>query len=119
MGVITKPSSVQRLVIVRLLGACGMAAGYGGDYSQRSPREAVYRRHGLLPRAQHALLLTQTVHKKRAIFACPSKADASGSWQAYRITSSAWKSSVGGIVKPRAWAVLRLMTNSNLVGCST
>src|SRR6266850_3310975 len=72
MGVITKPSSVQRLVIVRLLGACGMAAGYGGDYSQRSPREAVYRRHGLLPRAQHALLLTQTVHKKRGLSVIPS-----------------------------------------------
>src|SRR5438093_11182577 len=66
MGVITKPSSVQRSVIVRLLVACGMAAGCGGAHAQRSPRGAVYRRRGLLPRAQHALL-TQTVHKKRAI----------------------------------------------------
>jgi hypothetical protein len=32
------------------------------------------------------------------------------SWQAYRITSFAWKRSDGGIVRPRAWAVLRLMT---------
>src|SRR5438309_7712957 len=68
MGVITKPSSVQRSGIVRLLGACGMAAGCGGDHPRRSPRGAVYRRHGLLPRAQHALLLTQTVHKKRVLF---------------------------------------------------
>src|SRR5262249_8782180 len=30
MGVITKPSSVQRSVIVWLLVACGMAAGCGG-----------------------------------------------------------------------------------------
>src|SRR6516165_1311316 len=30
MGVITKPSSVQRAGIVRLLGSCGRAAGYGG-----------------------------------------------------------------------------------------
>jgi hypothetical protein len=65
MGVITKPSSVQHSVIVRLQVACGMAAGCGGDHSQRTPRGAVYRRHGLLPRAQHALLLTQTMHKKR------------------------------------------------------
>jgi hypothetical protein len=65
-GVITKPSSVQRSVIVRLLVACGMAAGCGGAHAQRSPRGAVYRRRGLLPKAQHALL-TQTVHKKRAI----------------------------------------------------
>src|SRR5712691_7855499 len=65
IGVITKPSSVQRSVIVRLLVACGMAAGCGGAHAQRAPRGAVYRRRGLLPRAQHALL-TQTVHKKRA-----------------------------------------------------
>jgi hypothetical protein len=36
----------------------------------------------------------------------------------YRITSSARPSSDGGIVRPRALAVLRLMTSSNFVGCS-
>ena len=45
--------------------------------------------------------------KKRTIFAGPSQADASGSWQAYRITSSAWKRRDGGIVIPSALAVLR------------
>src|SRR5712691_554009 len=34
-------------------------------------------------------------------------------------TSSAWKRSVGGIGRPRALAVFRLITSSNLVGCST
>ena len=48
--------------IVRLLVACGMAVGCGGAHSQRAPRGAVYRRHGFLPKAQHALL-TQTVYK--------------------------------------------------------
>jgi hypothetical protein len=38
---------------------------------------------------------------------------------AQRITSSAWNSSVGGIVSPSALAVLRLMTSSKRVGCST
>ena len=38
---------------------------------------------------------------------------------AYLITSSAWKSSVGSRGRPMAWAVLRLMTSSNFVGCST
>src|SRR5262245_27504361 len=38
---------------------------------------------------------------------------------AQRITSSAWKRRVGGIVRPRAWAVFRLMTSSKWVGCST
>ena len=38
---------------------------------------------------------------------------------AYWITSSAWIRSVGGNVIPRALAVLRLSTSSNLVDCST
>src|SRR5262249_32152931 len=37
----------------------------------------------------------------------------------HSITSSARASSVGGISRPRALAVTRLMTRSNLVGCST
>src|SRR5207248_1187110 len=37
----------------------------------------------------------------------------------YSITSSARASNVGGTVRPSALAVLRLITSSNLVGCST
>jgi hypothetical protein len=37
----------------------------------------------------------------------------------YSITSSARASSIGGTSRPSALAVLRLMTRSNLVGCST
>ena len=37
----------------------------------------------------------------------------------YWITSSARASTEGGIVRPRALAVLRLITSSNLVGCCT
>src|SRR5262245_54865984 len=37
----------------------------------------------------------------------------------YSITSSARASSVGGTSRPRALAVCRFMTNSNLVDCST
>src|SRR5215475_6747360 len=37
----------------------------------------------------------------------------------YSITSSARASSVGGISRPSAFAVLRLITNWNLVGCTT
>jgi hypothetical protein len=37
----------------------------------------------------------------------------------YSITSSAMASSVGGTSRPSALAVLRLMTSSNLVGCTT
>jgi len=37
----------------------------------------------------------------------------------HRMISVAWKSSVGGMVRPRAWAVFRLMTSSKVVGRST
>src|SRR5262245_12111170 len=37
----------------------------------------------------------------------------------HSITSSARASSVGGMSRPSALAVLKLMTNSNLVGCTT
>ena len=47
------------------------------------------------------------------------KADVSSRSKAadYSITSSAIAISPGGKVRPSAFAVLRLMTNSNLVGC--
>jgi hypothetical protein len=38
---------------------------------------------------------------------------------AYWITSSARRSSDGGIAIPSTWAVFKLMTSSNFVGCST
>src|SRR5262245_34560635 len=37
----------------------------------------------------------------------------------YSMISSARASTDGGIVRPRVLAVLRLMTNSNFVGCKT
>jgi hypothetical protein len=42
-----------------------------------------------------------------------------GSGQPYSITSLARASREGGTVSPSALAVLRLITSSNLVGCST
>src|SRR6516225_3951779 len=40
-------------------------------------------------------------------------------WRTHSITSSASASRLSGIDRPSALAVLRLMTNSNLVGCTT
>src|SRR5262245_13258828 len=37
----------------------------------------------------------------------------------HRITLSALAKTLGGIINPICWAVLRLMTNSNFIGCST
>src|SRR5262249_8759434 len=40
-------------------------------------------------------------------------------WRTHSITSSVRASSIGGISMPSALAVLRLITNSNLVDCTT
>ncbi len=37
----------------------------------------------------------------------------------YWVTSVAWASTDCGMVRPTAWAVLRLITKSSLVGCSS
>ena len=54
----------------------------------------------------------------RCTSSCPQSAN-SGHRVAYSITSSARASNVGGIARPMALAALRLITKSNLVGCST
>jgi hypothetical protein len=82
----------------------GSAADAGGSQLQGMVRLGMSppldtRPHGLLTR----------VHSTT-----PSSAPAPAYW----ITSVAWNRSVGGIVRPRAWAVLRLMTSSNFIGCS-
>src|SRR5258705_13166712 len=55
--------------------------------------------------------------------ACPFRANNGlmhcGKKASYSITSLASASSVGGTVRPSAFAVLRLMTSSNFVGSST
>jgi hypothetical protein len=40
-------------------------------------------------------------------------------WPPHSITSSAVERSLSGTLRPRVLAVLRLITNSNFVGCST
>src|SRR5499427_3071811 len=78
---------------------------------------AVYASQPLSPVAtQHSLpsgrysLLGPDLHRlDRTSFA----------WRTHSITSSARVSRVGGISRPSTLAVVRLMTKSNLVGCST
>jgi hypothetical protein len=62
--------------------------------------------------------LTPGNRLKSDITAYPFRA-ISGSGYFYSITSSARPSSAGGISRPSAFAVVRLMTRSNFVGCST
>src|SRR5215211_1585030 len=62
-----------------------------------------------LPSGRYSLLGPDLHRQDRTSFA----------WRTYSITSSARASKVGGTVRPRAFAVFRLITSSNLVGCRT
>ena len=81
------------------------------------------RRHARLARpANRCPLYPQkrtSVERLRMSALCQKQTHAVQQKGRYSITSSARASSVGGIVNPSALAVLRLMTNSNLVGCWT
>ena len=66
---------------------------------------------------RHCCARAASGHSAGAATALPSNAMKSRRF--HSITSSARASSVGGTVRPSALAVVRLMTRSNLVGCST
>src|SRR5215471_8702221 len=77
------------------------AASAGQAESAATPK-AELRVRRVAPPAARALLL------RSRVLVC-----------GHSITSSARASSDGGIVRPRAFAVLRMITSSNLVACST
>src|SRR6185369_12428083 len=72
------------------------------------PLSPVATQHSL-PSGRYSLLGPDFHQLDRASFA----------WRTHSITSSARASSVGGISRPRALAVLRLTTSSYLVGACT
>src|SRR6266436_9620099 len=54
-----------------------------------------------------------------ALSHAPATPSCRGHAHPYLMTSSARKRSVEGIVRPSAWAVFRLITSLNRIGCST
>lgn len=76
---------------------------------------------GMTPSLIQRLLFTRKRTSTRRL-ACPLSAMSDicrGKIAFYSITSSAATSSVCGIVRANAFAVLRFITSSNLVGCMT
>src|SRR5256886_8935143 len=71
------------------------------------PPSPVVTQHSL-PSGRYSLLGPDLHRLDRTSFA----------WRTYSITSSARARSVGGTSRPSALAVLRLITSSNLVGCT-
>src|SRR3954452_10671936 len=76
-------------------------------YASR-PLSPVATQHSL-PSGRYSLLGPDFHRLDRTSFA----------WRTHSITSSAVASSDGGMMRPRAFAVLRLNTSSNFVGCCT
>ena len=103
-----------------------MVIGLGGDFDDAGPQFADDRdvcdvRSGsiasLYVRREHVRSPPMAGPPQRKS-ALPSRAIA-GRGEPYSITSSAAARSVGGIVRPRAFAVFRLMWRENRVGSST
>jgi hypothetical protein len=67
----------------------------------------------LRPKSDRSLIIMQSVAM------CHNRTHAPQQPASYSITSSAIASTPGGIVRSSALAVLRLIANSNLVGCRT
>jgi transcriptional regulator with XRE-family HTH domain len=70
---------------------------------------------------ERAKVLARALNCQPAVLVFPSwetAFESAARCEVHRITSSARSSSDGGIVRPRALAVFRLITSSNRVGCS-
>src|SRR5262249_898643 len=91
---------------------------HGGQEHKRSVQGPDTEAQDLSPPNHHFPLAT----RGRSIQMCHNRPCADGAGfvsQTYSIASSARASRAGGMVRPIALAVVRLMTSSNLVGCST
>src|SRR5262249_6606218 len=85
---------------------------YGKAY-RRNPRNSAGGPHPSVPGEQ-----AQATNSKSRLPAT-TRSHMWGQSRGYSITSSARASNVGGISRPSALAVLRLITSSKWVGCST
>src|SRR5215813_10095558 len=102
------PLTARRVVLLELL---ERLAGAGQDHHTRALRSARACRRGQR-RAEHEYGAPPT---HDVILYRPRSVERVAHW----ITSSARPRIEGDIVSPNALAVFRLMTNSNVVGCST
>ena len=89
----------------------GRPALKGADVQKPDPRHRAGGLGARTPRIQEAESKKEAGRTQQA-----PEAPRRGS-EAHWMISSARASTAGGIVRPRAFAVLRLMTSSNLVGC--
>jgi hypothetical protein len=98
--------------------------GFRGQFARQQPRAAHVRFGSTtdMTRSNRDVRSTLESRHSSALSRCPFRAN-SGLMQRskndrYSITSSARADRVGGTSMPSAFAVLRLITNSNLVDCT-
>ena len=73
-----------------------------------------------MSKTNHLQIVTSGLHRTAGPYICAISDQSAAQQKAtYSITSSARASSVGGTSRPSAFAVLRLMTSSYLVGACT
>jgi hypothetical protein len=108
--------SVMSLMISKCMGVhCTSCYSKFRANTERQPSAAAGSRSG----AQHSGGWRQSAARRCSARPRAMCAGLQCAPHTYWITSSARRSSDGGIVIPSALAVLRLMTSSNFVGCST
>jgi hypothetical protein len=125
----SKPSAARRGVKAsgQSCKSCPALADFGWDQLPGAPRLIGPRLAGDL---QSLRGLSLHVRKTLGPFGVPDLSDCVAGKEIrdclpplvfpfHSITSSARASSLGGISRPRVFAVFRLMTNSNAVACST
>ena len=98
---------------VPALDMTGLASGPGG--TRATERVSIRRRGAEKPDHRHRRLLRPRRERPRRRRAAEQRDELA---PLHSITSSARASRVGGTSRPSALAVLRLITSSNLVGCS-
>ena len=114
VGTLLQPVSL----LAPLNGSDRIAPAIGGFYIRASGRSVALPASGYDYNSDWTPLLTGLSPAGMAASLAAPATCVHRIWS-YSITSSARASRVGGIVSPSALAVFRLMTSSNLVGCST
>src|SRR5262249_6145076 len=112
VGLVLRPAILDRHILAldiagftKALAECGQI---GCTIDRRRAAKESYHRHRALLCARRERPRRRDADERDELAAAT-----------HSMTSSARASSVGGISRPRALAVVRLMTRSNLVGCKT
>jgi hypothetical protein len=107
-----QPPQIPVPSVASLRGTSGPRSTCPGQTPSRFPGASSLLVHQVVYPQPFYTDLTRSMCTTPLVVGAPGVAD---HWS----TSVAWKRRVEGMVIPRAWAVFRLITSANVVGCST